>query len=130
MGDRMLFRRCLHLLCGFGLAASFCIAAMPASAQVRELLQELVRPAGPPEDEPLEVPEAEERRAPHIRPGMQPRSRSGYWEGIREQMSQLRESCHEGDRRSCVRLGIIIGENKERRALWRREDPELFWYER
>ena len=49
---------------------------------------------------------------------------------LRERMLQLREGCDEGDRRACVRLGIIIGENWERRAAWRRENPEVFFYER
>jgi hypothetical protein len=40
------------------------------------------------------------------------------------------EACEDGDRRACVRLGIIIGENRERRAAWRREHPEAFFYER
>jgi hypothetical protein len=39
-------------------------------------------------------------------------------------------SYEDGDRRACVRLGIIIGENRERRASWRREHPEVFFYER
>jgi len=47
-----------------------------------------------------------------------------------DRMLQLREGCDDGDRRSCVRLGILIGENKERRAQWRREHPEVFFYER
>jgi hypothetical protein len=51
-------------------------------------------------------------------------------DGLRERMLQLREGCDEGDRRACVRLGIIIGENRERRAAWRRENPEVFFYER
>jgi hypothetical protein len=36
----------------------------------------------------------------------------------------------DGNTRACVRLGIIIGENRERREGWRREHPELFFYER
>jgi hypothetical protein len=28
-----------------------------------------------------------------------------------------------------VRLGIIIGENRARRDAWRREHPEVFFYE-
>jgi len=43
---------------------------------------------------------------------------------------KLREGCEDGDRRACVRLEIIIGENGERRAAWRREHPEVFFYER
>ena len=45
-------------------------------------------------------------------------------------MMDLRERCEDGDRRACVRLGILIGENRERRAAWRREHPEVFFYER
>ena len=41
-------------------------------------------------------------------------------------MADFRQGCEEGDRRSCVRLGILIGENRERRAQWAREHPE-FW---
>jgi hypothetical protein len=48
---------------------------------------------------------------------------------LRDRMLQLREDCEDGNRRSCVRLGIIIGENRERRATWRREHPEVFFYE-
>ena len=49
---------------------------------------------------------------------------------LRERMLQLREGCEEGDRGACVRLGIIIGEHQERREAWRREHPEVFFYER
>jgi hypothetical protein len=49
---------------------------------------------------------------------------------LRDQMFRLRASCDGGDRRACVRLGIIIGENRGRTAEWRREDPELFFWER
>jgi hypothetical protein len=49
---------------------------------------------------------------------------------LRERMFRLREACEDDDRRACVRLGIIIGENRERRGQWRHEHPELFFYER
>jgi hypothetical protein len=49
---------------------------------------------------------------------------------LQDRMLELRERCEEGDRRACVRLGILIGENRERRAAWRREHPEVFFYER
>jgi hypothetical protein len=48
---------------------------------------------------------------------------------MRDRMLELRERCEDGERRACVRLGIIIGENRERRAAWRREHPEVFFYE-
>jgi len=47
-----------------------------------------------------------------------------------DRMMLLREGCEDGDRRACVRLGILIGENRERRAAWRREHPEGFFCER
>jgi hypothetical protein len=46
-----------------------------------------------------------------------------------DRMLQLRERCEDGDRRACVRLGIINGENRERRAAWRREHPDVFFYD-
>jgi hypothetical protein len=49
---------------------------------------------------------------------------------LSDRMLGLRIACEDGDRRACVRLGIIIGENRERRASWRREHPEVFFYER
>ena len=54
----------------------------------------------------------------------------GVRDAVRVQMFELREACEDGDRRACVRLGVIIGENREHRADWRREHPELFFYER
>jgi hypothetical protein len=49
---------------------------------------------------------------------------------IRERMFALRAECEDGERRACVRLGIIIGEHREHRSAWRREHPDLFWWER
>ncbi len=49
---------------------------------------------------------------------------------LSDRMMDLRERCEDGDRRGCVRLGILIGEHRERRAAWRREHPEVFFYER
>lgn len=49
---------------------------------------------------------------------------------LSDRMLMLRQDCDDGDRRACVRLGILIGENRERRAAWRREHPEVFFYER
>ena len=52
------------------------------------------------------------------------------WEAVREQMVEFREGCEDGNRRACVRLGIIIGENRERRQQWSREHPEMFSWDR
>jgi hypothetical protein len=62
-----------------------------------------------------------------VRPGVE---RPARRDEIRERMLGLRVACDEGDRRACVRLGIIIGEHRERREEWRRQHPEVFFYER
>ena len=49
---------------------------------------------------------------------------------LRERMLRFRMACDDGDRHACVRLGIIIGEHRERREEWRREHPDVFSYER
>jgi hypothetical protein len=63
-----------------------------------------------------------------VRP--EPERRPPPRDELRERMMGLRIACEDGDRRACVRLGIIIGENRERRESWRRENPEIFFYER
>ncbi len=46
-------------------------------------------------------------------------------------LHRLHEACHLGDRGACVRFGILIGENRERREEWRHAHPEWFgWWER
>jgi hypothetical protein len=62
-----------------------------------------------------------------VRPGPE---RAAPRDEIRERMLGLRVACEDGDRRACVRLGIIIGEHRERREEWRRNHPEVFFYER
>jgi len=46
------------------------------------------------------------------------------------EMHRLHEACGHGDRKACVRFGIMIGESRERHAEWRRVHPEYFWWER
>jgi hypothetical protein len=38
--------------------------------------------------------------------------------------------CEKGDRKACVRFGILIGRNEQRHADWRRAHAEWFWFER
>jgi len=38
--------------------------------------------------------------------------------------------CDKGDRKACIRFGILIGQNQERHAEWRRLHPEWWWWER
>jgi hypothetical protein len=37
--------------------------------------------------------------------------------------------CDKGDRKACVRFGMMLGEMKERHAEWRRLHPEFFFWE-
>ena len=59
-----------------------------------------------------------------------PPPRAVFRDELRDRMLRLREECEYGDRRACVRFGIILGENRERQAEWRRDHPEAFFYER
>ncbi len=49
---------------------------------------------------------------------------------LQARMYELRGACEAGDRRACVRFGIMIGENRERVAEWRHSHPDYFFYER
>ena len=42
----------------------------------------------------------------------------------------LHQLCDHGDRKACVRFGMMLGENKERHAEWRKAHPEFWWWER
>lgn len=52
------------------------------------------------------------------------------YDDARSDMSDLRSACDAGDRRACIRFGIAIGRNWERRERWRQESPEFFTWER
>jgi hypothetical protein len=47
-----------------------------------------------------------------------------------EEMRRMHFDCDHGDRRACVRFGMILGENQAWHAEWRRTHPEYFWWER
>jgi hypothetical protein len=49
---------------------------------------------------------------------------------VRETLFRLHKACDAGDRRACIQFGMIVGENREHRAEWQREHPELFGWER
>ena len=38
--------------------------------------------------------------------------------------------CEKGDRKACIRFGILIGRNEQRGADWRRAHADWFWFER
>ena len=58
------------------------------------------------------------------------RSAAARYDDARAEMPDLRMDCDDGDRRACIRFGIAIGRNWERRDRWRQESPELFKWER
>jgi hypothetical protein len=53
----------------------------------------------------------------------------GGGDDVSIRLFELRDACRAGDRNACVRFGIILGEHRERMAEWRRDHPELFFYE-
>jgi hypothetical protein len=56
---------------------------------------------------------------------------SAVAQNVREaELIGFHQLCEKGDRRACVRFGIMIGENRERHAEWRRLHHEWFWWER
>jgi hypothetical protein len=46
------------------------------------------------------------------------------------EMIGFHQLCNKGDRKACIRFGIMIGENRERHVEWRRAHPEFWWWER
>jgi hypothetical protein len=38
--------------------------------------------------------------------------------------------CDKGHRRACVRFGILIGQNEQRHADWRRSHADWWWWEK
>jgi hypothetical protein len=55
----------------------------------------------------------------------------GHAQSDREaEMIGFHQLCEKGDRRACVRFGILIGENKQRHADWRRLHADWWWWEK
>ena len=40
------------------------------------------------------------------------------------------QACDHGDRKACVRFGMLLQEMRDHHAEWRRGHPEWFWWER
>jgi hypothetical protein len=52
-------------------------------------------------------------------------------QNVREaEMIGFHQLCDKGDRKACIRFGIMLGQNQQRHADWRRQHAEWFWYER
>jgi hypothetical protein len=50
--------------------------------------------------------------------------------GVEAQMLSLHQLCNQGDKGACVRFGVLIGQNKQRQADWRRAHADWFWWEK
>ena len=50
--------------------------------------------------------------------------------GVEMEIVGLHQLCNHGDRRACVRFGMLMGENRRRQADWRRAHADWFWWER
>lgn len=55
---------------------------------------------------------------------------AGAQGGVEMEIVGLHQLCNQGDRRACVRFGMLIGENKQRQVDWRRAHADWFWWER
>lgn len=44
-------------------------------------------------------------------------------------VDRLHHECDRGERKACVRFGIILGEHHDRYEEWRRHHPEWWWWE-
>ena len=49
---------------------------------------------------------------------------------VEAEMIGFHQLCEKGDRKACIRFGILIGRNEQRGADWRRAHTEWFWWER
>ena len=49
---------------------------------------------------------------------------------VEAELLGFHQLCDKGDRKACVRFGILIGKNEQRHADWRKSHAEWFWWER
>jgi len=49
---------------------------------------------------------------------------------VQAELLGFHQLCDRGDRKACVRFGMILGRQQERHAEWRHVHPEWFWWER
>ena len=55
--------------------------------------------------------------------------RAEDWKAREAEILGLHQLCDKGDRKACVRFGMMLGEAKERHADWRKSHPEFWWWE-
>ena len=51
-------------------------------------------------------------------------------DAVEAEMVGYHQLCEKGDRKACIRFGILIGRNEQRHADWRRAHADWWWWER
>jgi len=51
-------------------------------------------------------------------------------DAMEAEMIGYHQLCQKGDRKACIRFGILIGRNGQRHADWRRAHADWWWWER
>jgi hypothetical protein len=46
------------------------------------------------------------------------------------EMIGMHQLCDHGDRKACIKFGMMIQQNHDHMEAWRRTHPEWFWWER
>ncbi len=55
--------------------------------------------------------------------------RAEDWTAREAELVGLHKLCDRGDRKACVRFGMLLGEAKERHVEWRKAHAEWWWWE-
>lgn len=50
-------------------------------------------------------------------------------DAVEAEMVGYHQLCQKGDRKACIRFGILIGRNEQRHADWRRAHADWWWWE-
>src|ERR1700755_2752238 len=50
-------------------------------------------------------------------------------DAVEAEMVGYHQLCQKGDRKACVRFGILIGRNEQRHADWRHAPADWWWFE-
>jgi hypothetical protein len=56
-------------------------------------------------------------------------ARAEDWKAREAELLGLHQLCNKGDRKACVRFGMMLGEAKERHADWRKVHADWWWWE-
>ena len=51
-------------------------------------------------------------------------------DGREAQMIGFRDFCEHGDKKACVKFGMMLQQNTDRHNEWRRSHPDWFFFER